>query len=305
MYVVRSLSAMARFLHFSEFVLSFLLLSVATSLPEITVGINSALSGVPELSLGDILGTNIVNLTLIMGFVSVIGGEMELKDYKHFKEGRVISFLFICAPLILLVDGSLSRLDGIFLLVFAVLNAVRMLAERDIVIKKKAFRPHLAPHAAHTIETKEDFIKKAVTFALSVPILLFAAYLMVVSVTNISQEFGIPEFLIGIFVIGIGTSLPELSIGIRSVKSDRDGVSLGDLFGSAVMNSTLILGIVSLIEPIYLTAYNNYIVTGIFTVFVILLAFMFLRKKSSITRKEGIILLIVYAAFVTTQIIVF
>ncbi|MDX1535175.1 MAG: sodium:calcium antiporter [Candidatus Spechtbacterales bacterium] len=304
-YVVRSLAAMARFLHVSEFILSFLLIAFATSLPELSVGLNSAFSGIPALSLGDIVGTNIVNFTLILGIVSVLAGKMELKDYKHFKENRAFHFMLVMAPLILLMDGVLSRLDGFFLLVLFISNILKLLDVDDVILGRKVLRPHLALHAHHTVDSKHRFVGNVFVFVIAVSVLLASSSLIVLSIEDISAHFGIPEILIGLFIIGIGTSLPELSIGIKSVKSERDGISLGDLFGSAVINSTLILGTVSMITPITITEPATFWVTVVFVALTLLLANYFLRKKSFVTRKEGIILIMVYVLFLSIQLIVY
>lgn len=305
-YVVRSLSAMARYLRFSEFVLSFILLAFATSLAELTVGASSAISGIPELSLGDILGTNIVNLALILGFVAVLGGELELKDYQHFKEGRLFLFLLLIAPLIMLLDGTLSRIDGAFLLAFFSLNILRMLRERErkMVVERKVLRHSLEAHAAHIAATRREFLHRVLVFAISVPLLVASAYVMIFAIRNIAALVHAPEFLIGLFIVSIGTSLPELSVGIRSVTLNKDGVSLGNLFGASALNATLILGVVSLIHPITVARFNAFLIAGIFLVLIISVIYLFLRKRKFLTRKEGFILVTLYLLFVIAQTVI-
>lgn len=300
-YLVRSLSAVARFLGFSEFVLSFVLLSVATSLPELAVGVSSSVSGVAQLSLGDIFGSNIVNLSLILGMVAILGNGLKLKDYKHYKSGRIYTFLFAIIPFGLVLDGTLTRIDGALLLGLFVFNMIRILRERKLIIERKVWRPSLRPHTRHIVSSRPQFASTLITLLISVPVLLGAAQLIVHSIRNISTLFNLPEFILGLFLISIGTSLPELFVAIRSVKLHKVGVSLGDIFGTVYVNATLILGIVALIHPVDTSGFGMLGITAIFTVLIMLLTFAFLWNKNYLVRREGVVLLLVYALFLIFQ----
>lgn len=302
--VVRSISAMARFLKVSEYVLSFFLIAFATSLPELSVGINSALLGAPELSFGDIMGTNIVNLALILGLVAVVGGTIELKDYAHFKNNRAFEFLIVLSPLILMVDGTLSRIDGVILLTFFVWNVFRLLDIDDKILGRKVLRPHLSPHVHTSVSTWGEFFKHFLVFILSMAFLLAATMAIVITAKNASIAIGISEVLIGVLIISTATSLPDLTIGLRSVRKKLGGVALGDLFGAAAINSTLTLGIVSLIHPIVLKDIKTLWIGIIFTSLAFAFVFIFLKSKSSISRKEGAALVFLYIVFMIIQILV-
>ena len=126
--------------------------------------------------------------------------------------------------------------------------------------------------------------------------------MMVFAVRNLSTIFGVPEFLLGLFLISIGTSLPELTVGLRSVLSHHTGVSLGDLFGSAAINSTLILGVVSLIHPIVAPPLRTFGTTGLFTLVILLFIFISLRNRKHLFPWEGVVLLITYAGFLLFQL---
>lgn len=299
---MRSLAGMSRFLGLSEFLLSSVLLALATSLPEIAVGVRSALAGIPELSLGDVLGTNIADLALILGLVTVLGKGLEMQDYEHFKKGRVFTFLLIFSPFLLLLDGTLSRPDGIILLLFFGINTARILREQELVIKQKVFRSHLRKHAQHSFETRKDLIKNFLHFLIAVPLLIFGAEMLVSSVRNLSLIFGVPEFLLGLFLVSVGTSLPEMTVGIRSVLSHHTGVSLGDLFGSAVHNSSLVLGFVAVVQPISAPTTNVFLTTGLFTLAILLFIYFALRKRKRLYAWEGIVLLVTYATFLIFQL---
>ena len=297
-YVVRTVSAILRM---SEFVLSVILLSFATSLAELTVGVRSALSGIPEVSLGDVLGTNIVNLSLILGLVAIVGGGVKLEDYRHFLLDRPYFFLFILSPTVLLLDGVLSRIDGAILLSLFLWNMARITREREHVVRHKSLRYHHARHVGHTVADRREFFHNVTRFLVAAPLLVVAAQIIVTTVQNVAGEIGIPEFVIALYAISVGTSLPEMTVGLRSALAHKTGMSLGNLFGAATLNSTLVLGVVSLIAPITDVDLGVVRITGVTTAFVMLAVFSFLLRKSVITRSQGIILLLMNAAFLVWQ----
>ncbi|MCA1806679.1 MAG: hypothetical protein LC687_02280 [Actinobacteria bacterium] len=229
-YVIRSLSAISRYIGVSEFILSFLLLSLATSLSELTVGVNAAISGVPQLSLGDVLGTNLVNITLVLGLITIIGKSVKLRDYKQFEGTRLTNLLLVSAPFLLLLDGQLSRLDGIFLLTLFLIRIALIIRNKDEYADKKTFKETMEQHVRHTASSKKQFMARILIFLASSLVLIGSAYTIVYSVTQISEIIGISEFIIGLFVVAIGTSLPELTVGLRAARSGKSavsGISLG------------------------------------------------------------------------------
>lgn len=300
--VVRSLGITARFLRLSEYVLSFILIALATSLPELAVGVNSAILGIPELSLGDIIGTNIVNFSLILGVVAIVGSNVELKDYDHFKKNRLFLMLAVLAPMILILDGTLSRIDGGVLILLFVWNIIRLLDLDDILLGRKVLRPHLSKYVHDSVATWKEFLKHLFLLLSGAAVLITSALFIVRAAEDISIALGVSSALIGVLVIAVCTSLPELIVGLRSVRADKSSITLGDILGSATINSTLVLGIVTLISPI--TLQNQAIVwVGIlFTIASLLMIFYFLKSKHSISRKEGYFLFGLYILFVLTQL---
>lgn len=301
--VVQSLSGIARYLHVSEYVLSFVLIAFATSLPELSIGINSAIAGIPQFSFGDILGTNIVNFTLILGTIAVFGGAVKLKDYAHFQNNRIFELLIVLAPLFLIVDGVLSRFDGLILLLLFVWNIFRLLDIDDKILGRKVLRPHLSSYVHGTITSRGEFARHTLIFVISIVLLLASTMAIVFSVKNVSLLVGVSHVLIGILIISVTTSLPDLIIGLRSVRKKLGGIALGDIFGAAAINSTLTLGIVSMISPIILNELMVVWVGIAFTIAAFVLAFFFLKSKNSISRKEGLVLVGLYIIFAATQLL--
>lgn len=301
-WVVRSVAVLARAFRISEYVISFVLLAFATSLPELSVGVNAALAGVPELSLGDIIGTNIINITLVMGAVAVVGGSVGLRDYEHFRQNRLFQLAAVLAPLILLLDGELSRWDGVVLLGLFVLVLIRLLDIDDRILGRKILRPHLAPHVGHSATTRLELWKYGVLLVVSATVLLGATYVIVTMAKAAAHSLAIPTVLIGVLVVATVTSLPELSIGVRSALRGRGGIALGDIFGAASINATFTLGTVALISPIVLDDLRVVWIGIGFSIFVFSCIFLFLHTKRSLSRAEGVVLLVWFLLFIAAQV---
>lgn len=303
-YIVRNIGIIARTIGASEFMLAFAFIAFATSLPELTVGINAAVAGVPELSFGDIVGTNVVNLTLILGLVAVLGGGVTLADYTHFTRTRLLTLTLVLSPLILLLDGTLSRTDGLVLLGLFGVNLWHLLYIDQDMVARKVLRPHLAPHVGEAATpTKRALWRPILLLLVAVCTLLGATFVIVLAAQSMAVALGLPQVVIGTLIIATCTSLPELTIGIRSVLRERGGVALGDIVGAAAINSTLIFGIVALIHPITFSQTNTIFLVMGFMVVIFCVLFIFLASKQALSRREGLVLLGIYSCFVVLQIV--
>lgn len=317
-HVVRSLTIIARFFKTSEFTLSFIVMAIATSLPELAVGVNSALTKSPNISLGNILGTNIVNITLILGLIGIVAGKVHNEDDGQFESTKLSSFILVMSPVLLMIDGALTRLDGVILLLLFLWNMERLFGIREhlknielvqkILFRKKKKDTHM-PSVTEEAEIVEEvlvslreLIRNMGIFILSTSLLVGASYVVVFSAKNLSFIFGVPEILIGLFVVGVGTSLPELVFGLQAVNSGNGDMSLGNLFGSSVINATLVLGATSVIEPIFMQDPFIFWLSAAFMAISMLIAYYFFKTKQFLARKESIALVFVYVVFLVIQV---
>lgn len=305
-FVVKSLVKMAHFLNVSEFTLAFILMSFATTLPEFAIGLNSAFSGEPLISLGNIFGANILNLSLVLGLVALISKSMiiDRSSPSHHHKTWLTFFVGI-SPVILLLDKELSRLDGLILIIVFFLYLSRLFHLKEIFEHRKSFWISFIDRFEHRVDGLglKYFFKNFLIFIVSVSIVLFSAFFVVNAAEAISFKIGISELLVGVFVVAFGTTLPELSFGIRAALKKHEGLSLGNLFGATAFNSTWILGLVALIHPIKVADSASFWLSVGAMVLVLFLANLFLRTRDAITHREGIILIGVYILFVISQII--
>ncbi|MDO8560630.1 MAG: sodium:calcium antiporter [bacterium] len=285
-WMVSLLTWIARYLKMSEYTAAFILMAAATSIPELFVGINSALTGFPVLSFGNILGANILNVTLVLG-VAAIFRAITLED-ERIIHGASFIFTLTFTPLIMLLDGVLSRIDGALLILvfFAYLRYLFVISHN---------LGQAINNIEQTVSTFGEFVKKIFLFIGGVVILLIASRIVVFAAEALAVRFGISAFLVGLVVISLGTTLPELTFSIRSTLSRKGAMSFGNAIGSVVFNLLFILGVVAVIQPIVLQGTKTPVFMSLLTVTGIsLLLYITSRIFGRISRLMGIFLVAVY-----------
>ena len=150
-------------------------------------------------------------------------------------------------------------------------------------------------------EAFKKLLRNIVYFVIALGILLLASWGVVESARLIAEELYVPLSLIGIILVALGTSLPELVFGVRAVIAKHEGMSLGNLVGSVVVNSTFVLGLVAVINPIRIENFNVIYVGGAFMIIAVLLANFFIASRDKISWKEGLILIGFYIAFLVAE----
>ncbi len=290
---IKKLVAMARYLRMSEYILAFILMALATSLPEFFIGINAAFKQTSVLSLGNVIGSNIVNLSFVLGMVVIIGRGIRIESKIAKRDAWLVFFISIL-PLLLIIDKNLSRTDGIVLLLVFVWYLKHILKSKEAFEKRVN---HLKP----SVEEFKRFTKNLFIFIVAITILLASSWGTVETATLVAESFSLPLILIGIILVAIGTSLPELVFGIKSVIIKHEGMNLGNLIGSTVINSTMVLGVTSIISPIKIKNLDMIMIGGLFMIFTILLANFFIATKEKISWKEGVILILVYLIFLVAE----
>jgi cation:H+ antiporter len=276
---------LAKALHVPTFFISLIVLAVSTSIPELFVGITSALDGLPAFSLGDVLGSNIVNLTFIAGLVIVLSGKRIHFSRSIDKKQLIVTFGFALAPVALILDGELSRIDGFSLLVLYVLYLVYVaIGQKTTHLNAQGTRPKL--------------LRPILGFVAGITLLILASQGIIHIATFITSSLSLTPFIVGVFAIAFSTSLPELTFGIRAALQGTPELSLADVVGATAVNATFILGIVALIHPIVPLVLSSVLMTGVFNVLVFVV-FFFLVGDRKVSRFQGLLLLLLYFAFVS------
>jgi len=294
-YLVEILVKLSKIFKLTEFVLAFILMTFATTLPELIVGITAGFRGVPVISLGNIIGSNLVNLTLILGLVAVISKGIKVES-KIAKRDAWIIFFISLFPLLLLFDKKLSRGEGVLLLVVFGWYVWHLLQQKD------AFS-HRVHNMQNEVEAHHNhkLSKLILYFALTVVVLIASAWGLVEISKLIAVELYIPLTLVSIILVAIGTSLPELVFGIKSAILKHEGMCLGNIIGSVVINSAFILGITAIISPIKLESLNVVGIGAVFMLVAVLLSNVFLSSGRKVSIKEGWILIGFYILFLIVE----
>lgn len=291
---VKCLAKIAKSLKWTEFTTAFLLMAFITSLPELFVGITSALHGNPEISLGNVFGSNIINLTLAVAIAVLIAGALKAKTALAQKTS-IYSAVIAVVPILLMVDGVLNRIDGVIMILLLCFYLWSVARKKDLS-KERGIQKDFA--------WNKSFVKAVIFFFLYVLLLLLGAEGVVWSSTEMAMSFNIPLLLIGIILVALGTNLPEIIFSVKAASSGHKDMILGNLMGSVIANSTLVLGVTVLINPIRIFTFTPFIAGMIFIVLTVIFFAIFVRTERQVTKKEAIILLLVYVLFIVTQIII-
>jgi len=295
-WLVGSLSRIALFLKLKEFVVGFFVMAFAASLPNLFVGITAALNKIPQLSFGDVIGGNIVDLTLVIGLAALLS-KKGLSAQSQTVQGSSIFMIFIgILPLFLIADHNLSRWDGVLLIFSYLLYILWLFSKKDRFTK-------IYNHAPKSINVK-NFIKDISFLILSIVMLLVGAKGIVSSASVFATVLNLPIGLIGLFIVGLGNCLPETFFSIQAARKNQDWMILGDLMGGVVMCATLVLGVVALISPIKIADFSPFLIARIFLIISALFFIFFLRSDRKISKKEGILLLLIYIFFLIAEILI-
>jgi len=290
--LVKSLKKLALYFHLSEFTIAFILVGLATSLPELFVGITSALDKASNLSLGNAIGSTIVDLTLIIGLTVVLTRGIRVRSSIARKDTLYMSILALL-PFLFILNGHLSRIEG------GVLVSVFFLYLLRLFYRKKEFRQSISKNSFVEIKDRKKIVVNNLLLSiLGLFLLILSAWLIVKTGSVFALALNIPLVLVGLLIMSVGTSLPELAFGIKAGFGGHKEMIVGNLFGSIVANSCLVLGVTSLIYPITLTNVNLFLIIAFFMLISVMLFGTFIRSKEKLSSLEGILLIAIYVIFV-------
>ena len=277
--------------------LSAIIVALGTSFPELFVGITSALEGEPTLSLGVALGSNVANIALIGAGAAIIIGKVTITE-AILKKIVWISLVCGILPYILLLDGNLNRVDGIIMIFVYIAYLLSFFKHFHLRALDESQKGLTLTKLIRKVEHfTEDKWKSLAGVFIGISLMLFSADTIVKYSSIFAERIHIPVFVIGLFILAIGTSLPEFAFSLRSLKDKEPEMYIGNLLGSIVANTTLVVGLSVLIKPIYSLTFSRYLLPGGAFIFVYLLFYFFVRTKKRLDRWEAWVLLAIYIAF--------
>lgn len=293
--LVEGSSQIAKKLHISEIIIGLTIVSIGTSMPELFVSTTSALEGYSDISVGNIIGSNICNLLLILGLSAIIR-PVTFKRQTQLVENPLsiifsIIFLIICN-----VNRDISRKDGLILITLFVLFLIYTIymgvrSQKNSAIVQLEGNNHIS------------YIKNISLILLGILTLKIGGDIVVENAKLIAIALNVSEKVIGLTIVAIGTSLPELFTSITAaIKGDSD-IAIGNIVGSNIFNMLMIIGIASIIKPITYNVTYNFQMIVLFIGMTLMMCFPFLKPKGKLSRWKGFVFFILYLIYLIDLII--
>lgn len=357
-YLVKSLIWLGRYWRISEYLLSLILISAATSLDELFVAVSLALKGAAEASLGTLIGANVINVTLILGEAILLADYGRRKFQKagvlsetseNESEGEdlggshtiskgdvLIIFGMVFLPVLLILDGALTRLDGVLLLIFFGGYVAYLISEEHHAFTAHPYHeffpgiykiertlpagrpedaekiprshgygsPHHEGGGANVLPKHElrpmNLARKLFAFSAALFLLLVSAWVISSSGLRVSNILQFPLFFTGI-IIALGTTLPEAAFNTKTILMRHSGMALGNTLGSVVVNTSLFLGLTALVVPIIVPKTLGALLGIFFVAIFVFLVELIQMLHLSFPRFLGIILIILAFIFIVVE----
>lgn len=302
-FLVDGSSNVAKKFHIPEIIIGLTIISIGTSMPELFVSIKSALEGYSDMSLGNVIGSNICNLLLILGLSTMIR-RIDFKRETRLIEVPMCLFITIVFMIICNIGQDVSRIDAVILTslfilfiaytIFMALKGEKFDKEDDNVDEEK-----------NKIEENKQTstLKDIIWIILGIIALKIGGDLTVDNAVNVAEHFKLSEKIISVTILAIGTSLPEMVTSVSAAIKGKSDIAIGNILGSNIFNMLFIIGTSALIKPItYNISYNKDLI--ILTIATIILAlFPLIPPKNKMSRRNGWLYFIMYIAYMVSLFI--
>lgn len=281
---VDSSSNIARKFNIPPIIIGLTIVSFGTSAPEFAVSVTSSLAGMNDMSIANVVGSNIFNLLVVLGVSSVMN-KLKINNYKDVFTllGSGI-LLLICA-----IDGNLSFLNGVVLLIsfaYFIFNMIKSVKNNNDKVE---------------VQTNKPLWLTIILGLLGLGSIVWGGDLVVNSASAIASQFGMSENLIGLTIVAVGTSLPELITSVMATKKCEVDIAVGNAIGSNIFNILLILGCASVINPMVVSTVA--LMDIIFVVFMTGLFIFATYKNKEVSKKIGIPMVLIYVFYIIITII--
>lgn len=298
-FLVNGSSDIAKRFHIPEIVIGLTIVSIGTSLPELLVSINSATKGYVDMSLGNVIGSNICNFLLILGMSASIR-RLKLKKETRYIEVPLCLLYTIIFMVICNTENIINRPEAVILLVLFNLfigYTVAMGIKGEKYDEEAPIDEDDEKEKAAKAKEPASIWKNIMEIIIGILGLKFGGDLIVDNATIIAEYFNISEKIISLTIIAIGTSLPELVTSVVAAIKGNSDISVGNIIGSNIFNMTFIIGIASLIKPItYNITYNTDLLILIIATLMLFL-FQYIPPKKMMSKRNGAVYLVGYVIY--------
>ncbi|MEA1879321.1 MAG: calcium/sodium antiporter [Campylobacterota bacterium] len=274
----------------SEFVIGATLVALGTSLPEMAASIAASLNGKSAIAISNVIGSNILNITLVLSAVFLIAKHIKpQRDF--FAKDSTWALIPVLIFVLMILDGVISRFDALLLLL--------LMGAYLLFLLNDSKNMPIAEDENH-IESEFKWSKVLPTLSVGIALVVLGAHYTVDSASSIAKSFGISEWVIGIIMISLGTSLPELTVSITAALKGKVDMAIGNIIGSNMANTTVVLGAAALVNPMSINA-SAYIF-DIATMLVATLILVFITANKLYNKSAGIGLIIILGLFLNNTL---
>ncbi len=285
-----SLSASIK-LQIPRFIVGLTIVSFATSAPELVVSVQSAFKGFPDLALGNIVGSNVANLALVLGIVAIITPiKIEKVFYKY--DWPIMIVVTLLFYFLIKTNDNLSRIEGVVFIIFLMAYLIFLVFYQKSRITKDEFFDD---------DKTTSYVKIFYLIVVGGFLLWLGSEVLIKGAVSLATKLGVSERIVSVSIIAFGTSIPELSTSIIAIINKEHNISVGNLIGSNIFDMIGVIGITSILSPIYISdkgLINSDLVWMVSLAFLIL-PLVFFPNRMRVGRSEGMILIIFYIFFIS------
>ena len=288
-FIVRSSVALSLKFNISKFVIGMTVVSFATSLPELIVSVNAALNNSPSIAINNVIGSNIANIGLVLGLISILG-KITVDNYFYKRDWPWMFFFSLLMWFFISQDSVLQKYEGLILLLILIFFTLTIIRKSNYLGFEGSIDDELL---------KASNFKIFVWLIISSLALYFGSEFLVDGAVNLAKQISISEAVISVTIVAIGTSVPELAASLVAIAKKEEGISVGNLIGSNIYNIGSVLGITAMIKEIQIAEeiiQRDIIWMLIFALIVIILAII--PRKNYLTSFKGLIMFSMYLYFI-------
>lgn len=296
---IKTLTEVAKYLHWREFIVAFFVMGFAASLPNLFVDLNAAFHGMQAISFGDIMGGNLVDLSLAMAIAVLMSRKGISTESQMVQSSAILTTIIAILPWVLLFrTGGLDRIDGV-ILILSFFAYAWWLFSKDARFKKVYGDRHVK-----SISKKSFFAWDIVKLVIILGTLLGASYAVIYTAQYFSATLNMSLALVGVLIVSLGNCFPETYFAIISARKEENWMVLGDMMASVIVCATLVLGVVAIAKPFKIVDFSPFFIARIFMVVSCVFYLLFIASGKKVTKKEGLILLMVYIIFLITEVFI-
>ena len=287
---VEGASKVAAMLKIPQIVIGLTIVAFGTSAPEAAVSIASSFKGSAGIAIGNIIGSNIANVLLILGVSGMIG-TLAVKKNTYMIETPFVILISVVLLVVGYLGGNISRIDGCILWMFFLIFLYYLYR-----LTKKG--DDTAIDDVPELDENDRLLKFIIMIILGIVCVVVGSQVTVDSASYIAKEFGVDERIIGLTIVSIGTSLPELVTSVSASFKGKNDIAIGNIIGSNIFNILFVLGTASLVSPNGIPFANGFIIDGIISIGAILLFMLFIGKDMKLKKYGAFIMLISYICYI-------